>query len=189
MIGSKNPGKLAEVTDPDFAQLESELYDDFPLPLHGLHGPRHWRRVDRYGRWLAARTGADLEVVRRFALFHDCQRFSEGHDPGHGARGARWAERYCTPELTEMQMRLLVLACEGHEMGFSSQDPTVGTCWDADRLDLDRVGLEVRPETLSTQPGRELARLPLDLRHRQAGLRGFFEGIDSLKEKWSEFGV
>lgn len=172
------------MNDQDFFQLEAELFDDFPLPLQGTHGPRHWRRVDRYGRLLAERTGADLEVVRRFALLHDCQRFCEGQDPGHGRRGAEWAERYCSRELSPEQMQMLRLACEGHEMGLCSDHPTIGTCWDADRLDLERVGIDPSPLYMSTAYGRELAGMSLGQRHWMAGLRPFFEGVDSLEQPW-----
>ncbi len=168
------------MTDLEFAQLEAELYDDFPLPLQSLHGPRHWRRVDRYGCLLAAETGADLEVVRRFALFHDCQRFSEGIDPMHGSRGSEWALRYCERELSPERMQLLCLACEGHSGGYCSDNVTLGTCWDADRLDLDRVGTEVLPVYMSSDYGRHLAALAAEDRQRLAGLGRFWDGIDSL---------
>jgi hypothetical protein len=36
-----------------------------------------------------------------------------------------------------------------------STDPTVGVCFDADRLDLGRVGIEPDPELMSTEAGRK----------------------------------
>lgn len=172
------------MTDQEFFQLESDLFDDYPLPLQGLNGPRHWRRVDRYGRLLASRSGADLAVVRRFALLHDCQRFRHGQDVEHGLRGADRARQYCADELTETQMQLLWLACEGHERGTCSDDPTLGTCWDADRLDHDRHGTLPAPEFMSTAFGRELATMPPAQRLELAGLLPFSEGTDSLVADW-----
>ena len=58
---------------------------------YSIHGPDHWRRVERNAVILAARTGARIEVVRLFALFHDSKRINEGWDPGHGRRGAMFA--------------------------------------------------------------------------------------------------
>ena len=55
-------------------------------------------------------------------------------------------------------MRLLVVACEGHEKGRVSDDPTVGACWDADRLDLTRIGARPVERYMSTAKGKELAR-------------------------------
>jgi hypothetical protein len=59
----------------------------------GIHGIRHWARVLENGRKLAEKTGAMIEVVELFALFHDSQRQNDGYDPGHGSRGARLAEK------------------------------------------------------------------------------------------------
>lgn len=145
------------MTDAQFAQLEAELFDEYPLPLAGLHGAKHWRKVDHYGRLLAVRSGADLEVVRRFALFHDSQRFTEGCDPEHGLRAAHRARQYCADELSREQMQLLWLACEGHSRGMCSDDPTIGTCWDADRLDLGRLGITPCTAYMSTLYGQQLS--------------------------------
>jgi hypothetical protein len=42
--------------------------------------------------------------------------------------------------------------------GQLSDDPTIGTCWDADRLDLVRVGTQSEPSYMSTEFGSEIAR-------------------------------
>lgn len=34
-------------------------------------------------------------------------------------------------------------------------NPTIGVCWDADRLDLTRVGMTPKPKLLSTQAARD----------------------------------
>lgn len=164
------------MTDREFAELEADLFDDYPLPLQGLTGPGHWRRVDGWGRMLGERTGADLEVVRRFALLHDCQRFCDGQDLQHGLRGAERARQYCAHELTPEQMQRLWLACEGHERGLCSDDPTIGTCWDADRLDLERHGIRPHPDFMSTDYGRELALLTSG--QRKALLDSFTAPVD-----------
>ena len=52
-------------------------------------------------------------------------------------------------------MDLLVEACAGHSDGFTKADITVQTCWDADRLDLGRVGIEPHPKYLCTEVARE----------------------------------
>ncbi len=145
------------MTDAEFAQLEAELFDDYGLPLNGLHGARHWRRVDKFGRLLALYTGADLEVVRRFALFHDSQRYNDEKDVGHGQRAADRARQFCADELTSDQMQLLYLACASHESGLTSADPTIGTCWDADRLDIDRLDKLPWLTLISTELGSKVA--------------------------------
>jgi uncharacterized protein len=36
-------------------------------------------------------------------------------------------------------------------------EPTIGTCWNADRLDLGRVGTELEARYMNTDFGREIA--------------------------------
>jgi uncharacterized protein len=56
-------------------------------------------------------------------------------------------------------MDLLAFACEEHTNGGVDPDPTVGVCWDADRLNLWRVGIKPDPRFLSTQPARSVERI------------------------------
>ena len=70
------------------AGLMEELKAGFQLDWQGLHGARHWARVMHHGLHLAGRTGADLQVVRLFAVLHDSQRANEGADAAHGQRAA-----------------------------------------------------------------------------------------------------
>jgi hypothetical protein len=51
----------------------------------------------------------------------------------------------------------LFRACCNHTDGTLSADSTIATCWDADRLDLGRVGIVPDPAFMSTMTGRELA--------------------------------
>ena len=108
---------------------------------------------------LATRTGADVVVVSLFALFHDSRRVNECNDPGHGRRGAVYAAslRGKAFDLTEVRFDLLYEACAGHTDEAYHENATIGTCWDADRLDLGRVGIVPDPEFMSTSFGREIA--------------------------------
>ena len=131
-------------------------------PLLSIHGPAHWRRVLCNGLLLATRTAADVTVVRLFAVFHDSRRLNDMHDPGHGARGAEHARELRAQGLftvSDEAFALLVEACEGHPDGFHHDDPTVGTCWDADRLDLGRCGMIPDAQFMSTEFAREIARV------------------------------
>ena len=131
----------------------------FHSPVYSVHGPDHWRRVERNGLLLATRTGADVTVVRLFALFHDSRRVHDGWDDGHGARGAEFAASLRGSEymLDDNRFELLRYACVWHTDGKYHEDPTIGTCWDADRLDLGRVGIIPDATFMSTEFGREIA--------------------------------
>jgi uncharacterized protein len=143
----------------DFEQLWQTVENQFQMHVHSIHGPTHWKRVERNGLLLASRTGADVIIVRLFAIFHDSRRLDDGWDKGHGARGAEYAEklRPILPGISDENFEKLHYACTWHADGASSDDVTIGTCWDADRLDLGRVGVIPSAEFMSTAFAREIA--------------------------------
>ncbi|HWG56134.1 MAG TPA: hypothetical protein VNT58_06385 [Gaiellaceae bacterium] len=120
-----------------------------------IHGERHWRTVGANGLWLATRTpAADPVVVFLFALLHDTMRLNDSYDPEHGRRAAAFAaelEAEGLLGLDEGRLSVLEEACRLHADGLTTEDPTVAACWDADRLDLPRVGIRPRPGLLSTR--------------------------------------
>ncbi|MBL3599333.1 MAG: hypothetical protein JMN25_05635 [gamma proteobacterium endosymbiont of Lamellibrachia anaximandri] len=63
-----------------------------------------------------------------------------------------------TRRLTDGQMQQLTAACEGHTHAHTHADMTIATCWDADRLDLGRVGIRPDPQRMATQAGAMLAK-------------------------------
>jgi uncharacterized protein len=134
----------------------TEILDGYVLSPLGIHGLPHWGRVLETGARLAAATGADPAVVRLFAVLHDARRESDGTDPDHGLRGAELAGRL-RPRLalSDSQFSLLEFACAYHTEGMVEGDPTVQTCWDADRLDLWRVGIVPERSCLCTRAARD----------------------------------
>ena len=143
-------------TDLIPAALVRAVLDGYALRWDGVHGLPHWARVLETGLRLAAETGADPEVVALFAIFHDSCRTSEGWDHGHGRRGAERAAalRGSAFDLDDDRFDLLHHACVHHTDGGTDGDLTVRTCWDADRLDLGRVGITPHPRYLCTEPAR-----------------------------------
>jgi uncharacterized protein len=129
---------------------------DYALPWGGYHGVAHWARVLENGLRLAGETGANVEVVSLFALLHDSRRINEGWDPDHGPRAAEFASslRGRLFDLPDPEFRLLNRACAGHTHERTHPDVTVQTCWDADRLDLGRVGITPHPSRLCTEAAR-----------------------------------
>jgi uncharacterized protein len=132
----------------------------FQLDEMSIHGPSHWIKVFRNATDLATPTpGADRLVCQLFALLHDCERRNEFSDPQHGPRAAAYAielQKAGTFSLTASQLKLLCDACTAHDNGLVSSDPTIGACWDADRLDLPRVGIRVDSQYLSTDYATKL---------------------------------
>ena len=117
----------------------------------------HWARVLENGRRLSEVTGAKIHVVELFSVFHDSQRVNEGFDDGHGRRGAKLARELCgiAYEFSDEDFDLLFKACDLHTEGHLNGDITIKTCWDADRVDLGRVGITPRGEKLCTDGARD----------------------------------
>ncbi len=130
----------------------NEILLEYALPLDGDHGVTHWARVLENGLRLACETGANVDVVSLFAVLHDSQRQNEMTDPEHGPRAAEFAKSLqgSLIHLDEHNFQLLYRACEGHTHERTHRDVTIQTCWDADRLDLGRVGITPHPSRLCT---------------------------------------
>ena len=136
--------------------LVHRILEDYSLPWHGTHGVGHWARVLENGLRLARQTKANVEVVQLFAIFHDACRVSEGHDDGHGERGGELAlvlrDEWIV--LSDEEFDLLYEACAAHTDGETEADITIQTCWDADRLDLGRVGVYPESSKLCTRAAK-----------------------------------
>jgi len=150
----------------DYPAIMRAILDGYALPVRGDHGVVHWARVLENGLRVGGSNGADLEVVRLFALFHDSRRINEYQDNGHGMRGGEFAHslRGNLVLLDDARFDLMFEACRLHTDGHNEGDVTLQACWDADRLDLGRVGITPRPERLCTDAAREL----LDWSHERA---------------------
>ena len=129
----------------------------FALEWNGIHGAPHWARVRENGLRLAEVTGANQRVIELFAFLHDSRRLNDGYDPEHGARGAMFARSLAGSafDVSPGELKLLTEACRGHSDGLTDGDVTVLTCWDADRLDLGRVGIRPQPDRLCTEAARD----------------------------------
>jgi uncharacterized protein len=151
-----------EAAQPPLVQAVLASYQ---LPLDGVHGPAHWLRVLANGRALVELTpDADAEVVGLFALLHDSRRVNEHTDPQHGQRAADFVRQLASQGLLPIEgprITVLAAACARHELGEVTDHPTIGCCWDADRLELARLRRRPRAELLSTKaalaPGLQAA--------------------------------
>jgi len=138
-------------------QLLAYIKKQYLLDWDGIHGVGHWTRVWRTGMLLTPLTGANKRVVGLFAFLHDVCRRDDKGDHHHGTRSGRLAAKINAEylHLEEHELELLDRACRYHERGMITREPTIGTCWDADRLDLWRI--ECRPDRsyLSTDAAQD----------------------------------
>jgi uncharacterized protein len=87
------------------------------------------------------------------------KRQGDGWDRDHGRRAAVFLRGLPGPVLTlpAAKLELLAYACAAHSDGLTDADVTVQTCWDADRLDLGRIGIQPDPRRLCTAAARDPA--------------------------------
>lgn len=138
-----------------------------PTIESSVHGRAHWDRVHQNGMVISRiERNVDPRIVTLFAYLHDRRRVNDHTDPGHGERAAElhtFLQRYVLPDsfpefgLNADDKRKLHVALVEHDLGLLSYDPSIGTCWDADRLDLIRVGRIPDPSLMSTDTGKMLA--------------------------------
>lgn len=85
-------------------------------------------------------------------------RENEHQDPEHGARATKYIKKHqALLDLSAEQLKTLCCACSGHTHGKKSLCVTIQTCWDADRLDLGRVGIVPDSRFLLTDEAKRIA--------------------------------
>ena len=133
---------------------------DTPVEYYSIHGPDHWVRVERNGLYVAQKTGADKTIVQLFAVFHDCMRWNDSIDPGHGRRGAEYATQIRDEliNISPNDFDKLYYACEWHTDQIITDDITIAACWDADRLDIGRVGFKLDYRYMNSKSAQEIAK-------------------------------
>jgi len=133
----------------------------FVMDENSCHGLRHWKEVDLNGQMLALQEGVDPVVVHLFAYLHDCKRVEDNGDYEHGERAAEFVQECRVlgklDFINDAQYALLWEACNFHNKGTISENPTVGACFDADRIELIRVGIIPKIELMSTPMGKRIA--------------------------------
>ncbi len=142
-------------------QILAQIQEDTDIWQSTIHGLDHWKRVKENGLFIAQHNGADTAVIEYFSYLHDSQRWNEHEDPQHGPRAAIYAQKHREIiDLDDDQFGLLQKACSGHThilpSGSTSVNATLAACWDGDRLDIGRVGIEVDPNFLFSQFAKDL---------------------------------
>ena len=141
-------------------QLVSKVLCSYALDVEGIHGINHWIRVERNALQLAESEGVESDIFSLFALFHDARRQNEARDKEHGKHGAMLARELHTQgdfPLSADELDRLCYACEHHTDQKHNADPIIGICWDADRLDLTRIGTVPNPLYLNSATAIGLA--------------------------------
>lgn len=157
-----------------------------PLAKHNsmLHGVAHWTRVHRYGLLLAETlelSESEKIAVALFGWTHDLARTDDGGGNQHSIDGAEYVAHVTNTLFSDFPKDTLTIvqnAIRYHSDGMNAEEAlyslslandsswsrsailnTIGCCWDADRLDLLRLGIVPRESKMSTPFWQEV--LPL----------------------------
>ena len=122
----KLPFNSKVVTQPYIDYFASQ----YQLHHNGCHGIEHWFCVIINGRLIATEFGADIEVVKHFALLHDVIHKDEKLDILHGNRSAQFALSLADSwiQLNRFQMQQLTEACRDHSMNHLLKDFKILVC-------------------------------------------------------------
>lgn len=164
--------------DPDVAPeaawvpplIQAARHQAGPMVGAPVHGEHHWLSVALTGLALAARDSrVDPAFVVAFAILHDAERKSDGVDMTHGQRAARLPD-LLADLLPPIDRQALRRAIGWHSDGFTAEHlllkpegrdidrqvlPSIGACWDADRLNLVRVDIQPQADLLSLPVTRQ----------------------------------
>ena len=153
----------------EFPEEEIAEVRDFVMRgwvLGERHGLKHWQRVERNGILLSMYKGVvsrnvSIKVVRYFAYLHDSCRLNELEDYRHGQRAAEILadiRHTILKDLDDEEVSLLEMACRSHTSVYRTGILTVDICLDADRLDMDWMGVSPTPLLMATPQGAYYAR-------------------------------
>ena len=156
--------KANSIQIPILADEEIEEVRNFALSgwvLGETHGLSHWQRVERNGILLSMENGRfrddiNIKVVRFFAYLHDKCRLNDWADLEHGVRSADMLvtiRATILKDFTDEEVSLLEKACRYHTTELRTGLPTIDVCFDADRLDLCRVGITPNPKLMASKQG------------------------------------
>lgn len=99
-------------------------------------------------------------MVCLFAYLHDKCRLNNETDLKHGERAADMLYTMrdtLLKDLDNKEFSLLEQACRLHTTIHKTGNPTIDICFDADRLDLKRVGITPCPDKMATSCGEYYA--------------------------------
>lgn len=174
------------LTKQDYSKLLT-LAEDTALHIYnqdpdsGIHGKSHWKMVASVGVALAQQNpGINPKVCHAFGLLHDCCRMDDCNDSEHGHRSSELVENSPIVRgiLNSEEIQQISEACYRHNSGRIHSDQTVGTCLDADRLTLGRVGKDVDLSYISTEAAREFLNGKNFVKNGQSALVRAFHGTN-----------
>jgi uncharacterized protein len=137
-----------------------EIVKPFMKNEEGIHGLAHSLRAAHFAKMIAkSECPGSLDDTIIGAFLHDIGRTDDSNDRTHASRSAEIAEELLKRHWPDLNHEKILFAIMRHGDGLISEDPIIGTIWDADRLDLSRLGIKINPELISTEKARQILTL------------------------------
>ena len=182
-----------------------------PLAKHNssLHGIAHWTRVHRYGLLLADSLGlseAEKLAIALFGWTHDLARTDDGGGNQHSLDGAKYVHvvtKTLFNDFPEDILNIISCAIRYHSDGMNAEEAlhelpianhsnwshesvlnVISCCWDADRLDLLRLGIVPDESKMSTIYWRDILPLAAKLNKMTSLLKGNYLDEDFNEDEW-----
>lgn len=143
----------------DCVDRVAQTCEQYCLCRHlAVHGVSHLMSVAATAARIAHATGEDVMSATVGGFLHDCARQNDGNGEGHARESAQMARSIIVKHFGELDVNRICSAIADHAAGKTTADGLAAAIWDADRLDLARLGIVVDPAYLSTALARRLLR-------------------------------
>jgi len=143
-------------------QIEKTFEGHIQYCKSALHGISHLRQVSLLAGKIASASGADVESAMVAGFLHDAGRTDDFGGNQHALDSAILARPLLIRLYPHIDADLVCYAIARHADGMTTDDPLIGSLWDADRLELKRIGRYVREDLLSTAEGKRIFRVAND---------------------------
>lgn len=132
-------------------EVETKSFPHLKCLSTNIHGISHLRRV----AYLSGRYAYILKINLNDAVIagylHDCARENDSNGNSHAYESAYLAKGIIQGNLPVTNINKIFYTIYHHADGITTKDPFMGCIWDADRLNLLRIGIIPNEKLLSTQ--------------------------------------
>ena len=132
------------------------IFNSYTLK-EGLHGLNHVKRVVENAKTIAKNECPNhYDDIVMGAYLHDIGRVNDNGGNEHALQGFEISKQLLAKYWPHLDHRKILTAIKEHADSLITDDPLIGSIWDADRLDLTRLGIKINPELLSTKTAKKL---------------------------------
>lgn len=137
-------------------QAEKIIFNSYTLK-QGIHGIDHVKRVVENAKIIAKKECPNnYDDIVIGAYLHDIGRIDDNGGNEHAFRGFEISKQLLAKYWPHLNHKKILTAIKEHADSLITDDPLIGSIWDADRLDLTRLGIKINLELLSTQTAKKL---------------------------------